>query len=134
MKEKDRIEGAKRLQSLLRVRDEATPIINKLSQVEASGKREIKFEAFSEALGKLPFIVERLKATPKFEGANTKELREIQELEERALDAFINSCELRIEQLKQPKRFRQSKIMFKVSRANGCWQSSARKAIQFLRK
>ena len=134
MKETDRIEGAIQLQSLLQVRDEIAPIICRVSQAEATGKREIKFEAFSDTLGKLPFILERLKTTPEFDKVNTKELRKIQELEEKALEAYINFCELSIEQLKRPNRFRQSKIMLKTSRANGYWESSTRKAITLLRK
>jgi len=134
MKEMDRIESAMQLQSLLRVRAEAVPIICRVSQAEGSGKWELKFEAFWEALGKLPLILEHLKGAPQFEGDNRKELSKIQQLEEKALEAYIESCEMNAEQLKDPNRFRQSKIVLKVSRANGYWDASARKAITLLRK
>ncbi len=85
MKEIDRVEGAKWLQSLLQVRAEAATIIEKVSLAEATGKWEIKFEAFSEALKELPPILERLKTIPKLDGVNMEELLEIQELEEMTL-------------------------------------------------
>ena len=134
MKETDRIEGAIQLQSLLQVRDEIAPIICRVSQAEATGEREIKFEAFSDALGKLPFILERLKTTPEFDKVNMKELRKIRELEERALDAYISSCELSMEQLNMPSRFLQSTIILKVSLAQRYWNSSTKEAATFLKK
>lgn len=134
MKEIDRIEGAKYLQSLLRVRDETAPIMFKISQAEVSGKWELKFEAFWGAVRELPLVLERLKTAPEFEGVNKEKFREIQKLEARALGAFIESCELNLEELKTPNRLRRSRIMLKASRANGFWDSSVRMCVAFLRK
>ena len=134
MKEIDKTEGAKWLQSLLRVRDEIAPIIDRVSQAEATGRWELKLEAFSEAVQELPPILERLKTTSEFDKVNMKELRKIRELEERALDAYISSCELSMEQLNMPSRFLQSTIILKVSLAQRYWNSSTKEAATFLKK
>lgn len=135
MKEIDKKEGVKWLQSLLQVRqEEAAPIIDKVSIAEATGKWEIKFEAFSEALEKLPLILEHLKATPKPEGTSMKELSLIQELEEKALEAYFESCKLSMEYLKEPNRFLQSTIVLKVALAKRFWESSAKESTAFLRR
>ena len=120
MKKADKLRYATWLQSLFQVRDELTPIINSVFEAEASGKPEIKFEAFSEALSKLSFILKRLKIVPELEGTDMKKLRKLKELAQKALTAYIKSCELSKEQLKRPSRFRQSTLMFKVSLANTC--------------
>ncbi len=63
-----------------------------------------------------------------------EELLEIQELEERALDSFISSCELSMEQLEQPSSFLESTLIIKVSLAKRYWESSAKETAAFLKK
>lgn len=63
-----------------------------------------------------------------------KKLRGIQELEVKALDDYMTSCQLSTEQLKSPNSFRYSAIALKVSLANKYWESSARESATFLRK
>jgi len=134
MKDIDRVQDAKHLQTIFQVRDEIAPIVSKVSQAKDTDKQESQFEAISEVLGKLSLQKENLSKIPEFEGANTKKLREIQQLEEKALDTFIDYCQLTIEYLKEPKRFRQAKASLKLSRANGYWDSSVSKAVALLRK
>ena len=134
MKDVDRIQDARYLQTIFQVRDEITPIISKISQAKDTDKRESQFEAISEVLGKLSLQKENLSKIPESEGSNTKKLREIQQLEEKALDTFIDYCQSTMEYLKEPKRFRQAKTSLKLSRANGYWDSSVDKAVTLLRK
>lgn len=122
------------LRALFLVRDEVALIIDMVSLAEATGKWEIKFEAFSEALEKLPSILQRLKTISEPTGVNMIKFRDIQELEERALDTFIESCKLSMEQLEGPNRFLLSTIILKVSLAKRYWDSSARESAVFLKK
>jgi len=133
MKEVDKIRCAEWLLALFQARGEAGPIIHRVSQAE-DGSEEEKFAAFSEALEKLPHILERLKTAPKLEGVNMKKLRGIQELEVKALDDYITSCELSIKQIKSPNSLRYSAIVLKLSLANKYWESSAKDSVAFLRK
>jgi len=133
MEETDKIRYAEWLLALFQVRGEAGPIIHRVSQAE-DGSEEEKFATFLEALEKLPPILERLKVAPQLEGINMKKLRGIQELEVKAVEDYITSCELSIEQLKSPNSLRYSAIVLKLSLASKYWEMSAKEAVAFLRK
>ena len=130
MKEIDRIEGAKWLQAFWALRDQVGPIIHRVSQAE-DGSPEEKFAAFSEALEKLPVILNSMKQTPK---PKPKELRTVKKLEESALDAYIKSCEWGIKSLKDPSRAKYSAIVFQTSLAESYWKISAEEAAKFLKR
>jgi hypothetical protein len=129
MKETDRIEGAKWLQSFWLLRDQAGPIISMVSRAEESDSQAIKSAAFSEALEKLPVILNSMKKAPK-----PKELRTVKKLEESALDAYIKSCEWCINFLKDQSRVKYSAMVFQGSIATSYWEKSAQEATAFLNK
>ena len=131
MKETDRVEGAMWLQSFWSLRDQNGPIIHRVSQAEDSDSLEEKSKAFSEALEKLPAILNSMKQTPK---PKQKELRTIKKLEESALDAYIKSCEWGMKLLKDPRRAQYSAMTFQVSLATSYWEISAKEAAKFLKK
>jgi len=126
MEEMDNTASIEWLQSLKQLRDEVSPIIYGIAEAEAAGELEAKLEAFSEALEKLPPLLEQLRAISIPQGENTEELHEVLDLEQRALATFIDSCQLTVEQVKQPNRFLWSTIKLKVSLANRYWDLSTR--------
>jgi hypothetical protein len=130
MKETDKIQGAEWLQAFWLLRDQAGPIIHKVSQAE-DGSPEEKHAAFSEALEKLPVILNSMKQTPK---PKAKELRTVKKLEESALDAYIKSCEWSLKLLKDPNRVKYSAMTFQISQAESYWKISAEEAAKFLKK
>ncbi|MFC1977200.1 hypothetical protein ACFLWS_02910 [Chloroflexota bacterium] len=131
MKEIDRIEGAKWLQAFWSLRDQAGPIIQRLSQAEKSSLLEDKFAAHSEALERLPAILNSMKQASK---PKPKELRTVKKLEESALDAYIKSCEWSLKLLKDPNRAKYSAIVFQTQLAESYWKISAESAASFLKK
>lgn len=131
MKETDRVEGAMWLQSFWSLRDQAGPIIHKVSRAEDSDSPEERFKAFSEALEKLPAILESMKQTTK---PKQKELRTIKKLEESALDAYIKSCDWGMKLLKDSNRARYSAMTFQLSLATSYWEISAKEGAKFLKK
>jgi hypothetical protein len=130
MKETERIEGAKWLQAFWTLRDQAGPILHRVSQAEGSPEEE-RFAAFSEALEKLPAILNSMKQAPT---PKPKELRTVKKLEESALDAYIKSCEWSLKLLKDPNRVKYSAIAFQTSLATSYWETSAKEAQAFLKK
>ena len=122
------------LQTLRQLREEVTPVIYGIAEAEAAGELKAKLEAFSEALEKLPPLLEQLRAISIPQGENTEELHEVLDLEQRALATFIDSCQLTVEQVKQPNRFLGSTIMLKVSLANRYWDLSTRVSSALLKK
>ena len=134
MKEIDKPVVAEWLRILFSIRDRAAPIIHRVSQAEDSDSHQEKFEAFSEALKELPNILESIKRAPELEGINMRKLRSIQKLEEKAMEAYIKSCELGIKFLQDPSRARYSAIVFQTSLATSYWETSAKEAASFLKK
>lgn len=131
MKENDRVEGAMWLQSFWPLRDQAGPIIRRVSQATDSDSEQEKLAAFSEAVEKLPAILSSMKQSTK---PKQKELRRVKKLEESALDAYIKSCEWSLKQLRDPNRAKYSAIAFQSSLAASYWEISAKEAAAFLRK
>ncbi|MBA7602722.1 hypothetical protein ES703_09818 [subsurface metagenome] len=134
MKEIDKPVVAEWLRVLFSIRDRAAPIIHGVSQAEDSDSQQEKFEAFSEALKELPDILESIKEAPELKGINMRKLRGIQKLEEKAMEAYIKSCESGIKFLKDPSRARYSAIIFQTSLATSYWEASAKEAAAFLKK
>jgi hypothetical protein len=131
VKEADRVEGAKWLQSLWILRDQVGPIIHKVSQAEAGDSLEERVQAFSEALEKLPAILNSMKQAPE---PKQKQLCKVKRLEKSALDAYIKSCEWGMKYLRDPSRAEYSAIVFQSSLATSYWETSAKEAAEFLRK
>jgi hypothetical protein len=77
------------------VKDSFTAFKNTLKIVADGSQHESS--AFAETLENLPGIVERIKAVPK---SDMKELRKMQEFEVKALNAFIEACELGVLQVR----------------------------------
>ena len=134
MEEIDKPVVAEWLRVLLSIRDQAAPVIHRVSQAEDSDSQQEKFEAFSEALRELPGILESIKQAPELKGINMRKLRSIQKLEEKAMGAYIKSCELGIKFLQHPSRAWHSKIIFQTSLATSYWETSAKEAASLLKK
>jgi len=121
----DRLRCAKWLGSLSRERLEADPILHKVSEAVHSDSQKKRSKAFSEALEKLPPILERMKAAPELEGIDMKKLREVQELYVKALGVYVEACELGIKQLKDQIPSQYAAIRSKVSLADSYWESAS---------
>ena len=134
MKEIDKPVVAEWLRVLFSIRDRAGPVIHRISQAEDSDLQQEKFEAFSEALVELPNILNSIRRAPELKGINMKKLRSIQKLEEKAMEAYIKSCELGIKFLENPSRAGYSKIVFQTSLASSYWETSAKEAAALLQK
>lgn len=131
MNEMDRIEGANWLQAFWIVRDQAGPIIQGVSQAEESGFLENRIAAHSEALERLPGVLDSMKQFPK---PKAKALRTVKKLEETALDAYIKACDWSLKRMKDPNRARYSATVFQSSLATSYWEISAKEAAKFLQK
>ena len=121
----DKLRCAKWVGALSRERLEADPILRRVSQAAYSDSQKKRAKAFSEALEKLPPILERVKAAPELEGIDMNELRQIQELYVKALDAYMEACELSIKQLKDQIPSQYASIRSKVSLADSYWESAS---------
>jgi hypothetical protein len=122
------------LQSFFSVRSRAAPIIQRVSLAENSSSYEERFAALSEALEKLPSILQSLKTAPKFIGVDMKKLRKIQMFEVKALDAYIKGCERSMKLLKDPSRVRYSAMTFQISLASSYWDLSKEALAEFFKK
>lgn len=135
MKEIDWIRGADIwLQTFFRVRDRAIPIIDKVSTALDSVLQEEKFAAFSEALEKLPPILESLKTAPELEGVNMKKLHRVQKLEVEALSSYIKACEEGVKLREGSTRAQYSAMMSQFSRASSYWDSSKKEKDALFKK
>jgi len=120
----DKLRCAKWVGALSREGAEADPILHRVSQAAHSDSQKKRLKAFSEALEKLPAILERVKAAPELEGVDMKKLREIQELYVKALNIYIEACELGMKQLKDQILSQYAEIRSKISLADSYWQSA----------
>lgn len=134
MKDIDKPIIAEWLRVLFSIRERAGSIIHRVSQAENSNSQQEKFEAFSEALKELPNVLESIKQAPELKGINMRKLRSIQKLEEKAMEAYIKSCELGIKFLENPSRVGYSKIVFQTSLASSYWETSAKEAAALLQR
>jgi chaperonin GroEL (HSP60 family) len=134
VKEIDKPVVAEWLRVLFSIRDQAAPIIHRVSQAEDDDSQQEKFEAFSEALRELPRMLESMKQAPELKGINMRKLRSIQKLEEKAIEAYIKSCELGIKFVQNPSRIGYSAIVFQTSIASSYWETSAKEAASLLKK
>jgi len=121
----DRLRCAKWVGTLSRERVEADPILRRVSQAAHSDSQKKRAKTFSEALDKLPPILERVKAAPELEGVDMNELHQIQELYVKALGVYIEACELGIKQLKDQIPSQYAAIRSKVSLADSYWEAAA---------
>jgi hypothetical protein len=121
----DRLRCAKWVGALSRERVEADPILQRVSQAAHSDSQKKRAKAFSEALEKLPLILERVKTAPQLDGVDMRKLREIQELYVKALDIYVEACELGMKQLKDQIPSQYAEIRSKISLANSYWESAA---------
>jgi hypothetical protein len=121
----DKLRRAKWVGALSRERVEADPILHRVSQAAHSDSQKKRLKAFSEALEKLPAILERVKQAPELEGVDMKKLREIQELYMKALDVYVEACELGMKQLKDQIPSQYAEIRSKISLADSYWESAA---------
>jgi hypothetical protein len=121
----DRLRRAKWVGALSRERVEADPILRGVSQAAHSDSQKKRLKAFSEALEKLPPILERVKATPELEGVDMNKLHQIQELYVKALGVYIEACELGMKQLKDQIPSQYAEIRSKISLADSYWESAA---------
>jgi hypothetical protein len=121
----DKLRRAKWVGALSRERVEADPILHRVSQAARSDSQKKRLKAFSEALEKLPAILERVKQAPELEGVDMKKLREIQELYMKALDVYVEACELGMKQLKDQIPSQYAGIRSKISLADSYWESAA---------
>lgn len=134
MKEIDKPVVVEWLRVLFSIRDRAAPMIQRISQAEDSDSQQEKYEDFSEALNELPNILKSIKQAPELVGINMRKLRSIQKLEEKAIEAYIKSCESGIKLLQNPSRARYSAIVFQTSLAASYWETSAKEAAAFMKK
>lgn len=130
----DELRCAKWLGSLSRERLDASPILQNVSKAAHSDSQKKRIKAFSEALEKLPPILERVKAAPELEGVDMIKLRKVQELYVKALGVYIEACELGIKQVKDQIPSQYSEIRAKISLADSHWESAAAMTHAFIEK
>lgn len=118
----DRLRRAKWVGSFSRKRLEADPILRRVYEAARSDSDKKRLKVFSEALQKLPPILECMRAVPELEGVDMKKLREIREFYIKALDVYIEACELGIKQLKDQIPSQYAVIRSKVSLADSYWE------------
>jgi uncharacterized protein YukE len=121
----DRLRSAKWVGALSRERVEADPILHRVSQAAHSDSQKKRAKAFSEALEKLPTILERVEAATELEGVDMNELRQIQELYMKALNVYIEACKLGMKQLKDQIPSQYAEIRSKISLADSYWEAAA---------
>jgi hypothetical protein len=121
----DRLRCAKWVGTLSRERVEVAPLLQRVSQAAHSDSQKKRAKAFSEALEKLPLILERMKAAPELEGVDMKELHQIRELYVKALGVYVEACELGIKQLKDQIPSQYAEIRSKISLADSYWEAAA---------
>ena len=121
----DRLRCAKWVGALSRERVDADPILHRVSQAAHSDSQKKRLKAFSEALEKLPPILENVKAAPELEGIDMNKLHHIQELYMKALGVYIEACELGMKQLKDQIPSQYAEIRSKISLADSYWESAA---------
>ncbi len=121
----DELRCVKWLGSLSRERLDADPILRNISKAAHSDSHKKRFKAFSEALGKLPPILERVKEAPELEEVDMIKLREVQELYVKALGVYMEACELGIKQMKDQITSQYSAIRANISLADSYWESAA---------
>lgn len=120
-----RLDSAKWLGALSRKRLEADPIIQGIYKIARSDSDKKRSKVFSEALKKLPQILESVKQAPELEGVDMTELRKIQELYITALNIYIEACELGIRQIGENVPAQFAEIRSKISLADSYWESAA---------
>lgn len=121
----DRLRCAKWVGVLSRERVEVAPLLQRVSQAAHSDSQKKRAKAFSEALEKLPPILERVKAAPELEGVDMNKLHQIQELYVKALGVYIEACELSMKQLKDQIPSQYAEIRSKISLADSYWEAAA---------
>jgi hypothetical protein len=131
MKESDKIECKKWVQEFWLMREPIGPILDRVSQTNASGTQEDKLAALSEALEKLPALLKSMKETPV---PKIKELQKILKLEVKALDTYIKSCDYELKYLKDQKPINVHMALIFSQETASCWHESAKKARPFLGK
>ena len=128
MKDSDKIECKKWVKEFWLIREPIGPILDSVSQVNASGTQEDKLAVLSEALEKLPAILKSMKDTPV---PKIKELQKILKLEVKALDNYIKSCDYQLKYLKDQKYFNIHMALICNQETASCWHESAQKAKPF---
>lgn len=121
----DRLRCAKWVGALSRERVDADPILHRVSQAAHSDSQKKRLKVFSEALEKLPPILENVKAAPELGGIDMNKLHQIQELYMKALGVYIEACELGMKQLKDQIPSQYAEIRSKISLADSYWESAA---------
>jgi hypothetical protein len=130
----DRLRCAKWVGALSRERVEANPILQRVSQAAHSDLQKKRAKAFSEALEKLPLILERVKTAPQLDGVDMRKLREIQELYVKALGVYVEACELGMKQLKDQIPSQYAEIRSKISLADSYWAAAEAATLTFSEK
>jgi hypothetical protein len=120
----DRLNSAKWLGALSRKRVEADPIIKDIYKIARSDSDKKRSKVFSDALKKLPQILESVKQAPELEGVDMTELLKIQELYITALNIYIEACELGIRQIDENIPAQYAEIRSKISLADSYWESA----------
>jgi hypothetical protein len=120
----DKLDSVKWLGALSRKRLEADPIIQDIYKVARSDSDKKRSKVFSEALKKLPQILESVRQAPELEGVDMTELRKIQELYITALDIYIEACKLGIRQIGENVPAQYAEIRSKISLADSYWESA----------
>jgi hypothetical protein len=128
MKELDIIECKKWVPKFWLIREPIGPILDRVTQANANGTQEDKLAALSEALEKLPVILKSMKETPV---PKIKELQKILNLEVKALDNYIKSCDYQLKYLKDQKYFNIHMALICNRETASCWHESAKKAKPF---
>lgn len=121
----NRLRCAKWVGALSRERVEADPILQRVFQAAHNDSQKKRAKAFSEALEKLPPILERVKAAPELEGVDMNKLHQIQELYVKALSVYVEACELGMKQLNDQIPSQYAEIRSKISLADSYWESAA---------
>lgn len=146
MKEKDKIEGGRWLFSFQQIQIEAASIINRICPTRGPSlddnftafKRTLEAlandspresAAFAEALERLPGVLERMKAVPK---SDVRKVRMIQDFEVKALNAYIQACELGINWVQERQnRPLEAAMFFRFTQAYKWWEASDKESSAF---
>ena len=121
----DRLKCAKWLGWFSQQRLAVDPILRKITRVAESDSQKKTIQAFSEALEKLPTVLQSMKVAPELTGVDMTKLREIQELYIRALETYIEACQLGVKQSSEQTPSQYWDIKSKLSLADSYWESAA---------